>query len=376
MSFQFRIFALKPKNNRSMKYSVSVSKVTKSNLSKADYSNLGFGKVFTDHMFIADYYDGKWQDLRIVPFGHIEMHPAMSSIHYGQSIFEGIKARKDNEGNIIAFRPDMNAKRLNVSATRMAMPTVPEDLFMQAVDMMLQIDEAWIPTDEGKSMYIRPFMFATDEVIGMKRSANYRFMVFLSPVASYYNAPIKVYASSQYVRAFPGGTGFAKTSGNYARTIAPAEEIHEKGFGQILWLDGIEKKYLQEIGTMNIFVVINGKVLTPSLNEGTILPGVTRDSVLHLLKEWNIPTEERRVSIDEIIEAHNNGTLEDAFGAGTAATISPIKAIGYKDLEMILPAFENRTISNRLQEELTGIKDGKIEDIHNWIHKVVIEKVV
>lgn len=359
-----------------MKYNVSVSKVTKSNLSNADYSNLGFGKVFTDHMFIADYYDDKWQDCRIVPFGKIEMHPAMSSIHYGQSIFEGIKARKNEEGEIIVFRPDMNAKRLNISATRMAMPTLSEDLFLQSIDMLLQIDEAWIPTDEGKSMYIRPFMFATDEVIGMKRSANYRYMVFLSPVASYYSAPIKVYASSEYVRAFPGGTGFAKTSGNYARTIAPAEKIHDKGFGQILWLDGIEKKYLQEIGTMNIFVIIDGKVLTPSLDEGTILPGVTRDSVIHLLKEWHIPFEERRVSISEVIEAYHNGKLEDAFGAGTAATISPIKAIGYKEEEILLPAFEGRAISNRLQKELTNVKDGKIKDTRNWVRTISVEKVV
>jgi branched-chain amino acid aminotransferase len=357
-----------------MKYKITIEKTNKSKIANTDFSNLGFGKVFTDHMFVADYRNGEWTDLRIVPFGHIPMHPAMSSIHYGQSIFEGLKAKKDSDGNIIVFRPDMNSKRMNASAKRMAMPEIPQDLFFQAMDQLVLLEQDWIPDGEEASLYIRPFMFATDEFIGIRKSDTYKFMIFTCPVGAYYSAPVKVYASSEYVRAFPGGTGYAKTAGNYARTLQPAEEIAKKGYHQILWLDGIEKKYLQEIGTMNIFVVIDGKVLTPSLDEGTILPGVTRDSVITLLKDLNIPIDERRISIDEILEAYHAGTLEDAFGAGTAATISHIESIGYKDVEYKLPAPEKREISNMLKDLLQKIKDGKTEDKFNWVYKVQKQK--
>ncbi|MEZ4979439.1 MAG: branched-chain amino acid aminotransferase [Chitinophagales bacterium] len=307
-----------------MNYPISITKIAETRISKVDFNNLGFGKVFSDHMFIADYKDGVWKDMRIVPFDYLPMHPAMSSIHYGQSIFEGLKARRRANKDIIVFRPDKNLERMNISAHRMAMPEIPEDLFYSAINELLKLDEKWIPDGENSSLYIRPFLFATDEFIGIRRSDWYKFIIFTSPVSSYYSGDVKVYASDKYVRAFPGGTGFAKTAGNYARAIQPVEEINKKGYQQILWLDGVEKKYLQEIGTMNIFVIIDGVVLTPSLDEGTILPGITRDSVLSLLKDWNIPFEVRRVSIDEIADAHNRGALEDAFGAGTAATISPI----------------------------------------------------
>jgi branched-chain amino acid aminotransferase len=325
-------------------------------------------------MFIADYYDGDWHDTRIVPFDYLPMHPAMSSIHYGQSIFEGLKARKNRNGEIIIFRPNKNLERINRSAMRMAMPEIPEDLFYEGLETLIKLDNLWIPDAEGTSLYIRPFVFATDEFIGIKRSSRYKFIIFTSPVASYYSEPIKVYASDKYVRAFPGGTGFAKTAGNYARAIQPVEEINKRGYQQILWLDGIEKKYLQEIGTMNIFVIIDGVVITPSLDEGTILPGVTRDSVIILLKEWGIPIEERRISIDELTEAHNSGLLQDAFGAGTAATISLIKAIGYHQDEFELPPFEDRHISNRLLKALGGIKTGELEDTHGWLRKITFEK--
>lgn len=353
-----------------MAYNISIQKTAESKLKNTDFSNLGFGKVFTDHMFIADFKNGEWTDCRIVPFGNIPMHPAMSSIHYGQSIFEGMKAKKNADGDIIVFRPDMNVARMNNSAKRMAMPDIPKELFLKAMDQLLLLEKDWIPEGEEASLYIRPFMFATDGFVGIRRSDTYKFVIFTCPVGAYYSAPVKVYASTEYVRAFPGGTGFAKTAGNYARAIQPVEEISKKGYQQILWLDGIEHKFLQEIGTMNIFVVINGKVLTPSLDEGTILPGVTRASVIHLLKEWGVEIEERRVSMDEVLEAHSKGALEEAFGAGTAATISPIVAIGYKDVEYTLPPVENRVISNKLKESLQLIKDGKTDDKYNWIHKV------
>lgn len=353
-----------------MNYQIKVNKTTASRLASEDFNQLGFGKVFSDHMFVVDYDNGAWKDLRIEPFGYLPMHPAMSSIHYGQSIFEGLKARKNEKGEIIIFRPDKNIERMNKSALRMAMPEIPIDLFYQALDELLQLDHTWIPTGDGQSLYIRPYMFATDEFIGIRRSSKYKFIIFTSPVAAYYSEPVKVYASDDYVRAFPGGTGFAKTAGNYARAIQPVEEINKRGYQQILWLDGIDKKYLQEIGTMNIFVIIDGKVITPSLDEGTILPGVTRDTVITLLKEWGIPVEERRISIDEVADAHKAGVLEDAFGAGTAATISQIKAIGYKDKEFTLPVFEEREISMRLLEAITAIKDGKVQDTHGWLRVV------
>lgn len=354
-----------------MNYQFKVNKTTESRIAKENFNDLGFGKVFSDHMFVADYDNGEWGDFRIVPFDYLPMHPAMSSIHYGQSIFEGLKARKNNQGEIIVFRPDKNLERMNRSAVRMAMPEIPEDLFFQALDDLLKLDNQWIPTAEGTSLYIRPYMFATDEFIGIRRSSKYKFIIFTSPVASYYSQAVKVYASDEYVRAFPGGTGFAKTAGNYARAIQPVEEINKRGYQQILWLDGIDKKYLQEIGTMNIFVVIDGKVITPSLVHGTILPGVTRDSVITLLKEWGIPVEERLITIDEVADAYNLGSLEDAFGAGTAATISQIKAIGYKSDEFVLPPAEDRVISTRLLKAITAIKNGEEEDSHQWLHKVI-----
>lgn len=353
-----------------MKYTIKVEKTPQSRLLNQDFSDLGFGRVFSDHMFIADYYEGEWNDFRIVPFDYLPMHPAMSSIHYGQSIFEGLKARKNEQEEVLIFRPDMNLSRMNASANRMAMPTIPEDLFFQALDMLLTLDKAWIPSDPNTSLYIRPYMFATDEFIGIRRSSRYKFIIFTSPVGSYYSEPVKVYASDEYVRAFPGGTGFAKTAGNYARAIKPVEDINKKGYQQILWLDGIKKKYLQEIGTMNIFIVIDGTVITPSLDEGTILPGVTRNCVIQLLKDWGIPIEERSISIDEVADAYNAGFLEDAFGAGTAATISPIKAIGYREDEFTLPPVEERAISQRLLKELTAIKNGEKATEHDWIYKV------
>lgn len=355
---------------------ISVTKVAQSKFETTDLSNLGFGKVFTDHMFIADYKNGAWTDLRIVPFEHIPMHPAMSSIHYGQSIFEGLKAKKDSDGNIIVFRPDMNIKRMNRSAKRMAMPEISEEIFFEGLNQLLKLENKWIPEGEESSLYIRPFMFSTDEFVGIRRSDTYKFIIFTCPVGAYYSAPVKVYASTDYVRAFPKGTGYAKTAGNYARAILPAEEVMKKGYNQILWLDGIEFKYLQEIGTMNIFVVIDGVVLTPSLDEGTILPGVTRDSVISILKDLNIPIEERKVSIDELIEASQNGTLEDAFGAGTAATISFIESIGYKDLDLKLPAIEDRSVSNQLKNILQTIKDGKSVDKFGWMYKINIEQQI
>lgn len=353
-----------------MSQKIAINKIEKSKIDNVDFNNLGFGKNFTDHMFLADFVDGEWQNARIEPFRNFDMHPATSFIHYGQAIFEGLKATKNAKGETIIFRPDMNIKRMNISARRMAMAEFPEDLFLDALDKLVKLDEKWIPTTEGTSLYIRPFSFSSEAVVRIKRSESYTFCIILSPVGAYYSEPVSVYASEKYVRAFPGGTGFAKAAGNYGGAIAPIEEIKDKGFDQILWLDGIEKKYVQEIGTMNFAVVIDGKVLTADLSEGTILPGITRDTALTILKEMNIPFEERKVSMDEIIEASKNGTLEDAFGMGTAAVVSYIKAIGYRDMTIELPPVSERKISTLLRNEIIKQRTNLVEDTHGWIRKV------
>ena len=353
-----------------MSQKIKITQTSKSNFDKIDYNNLGFGVNFTDHMFIADYSDGEWKDARIVPFENFSLHPASSFIHYGQAIFEGLKASKNKKNETIVFRPEMNIRRMNISANRMAMAEFPEELFLNAIDELLTLDEKFIPTEEGTSMYIRPFCFATEQAVRIKRSSSYKFVIILSPVGKYYSEPVKVYASEKYIRAFPGGTGYTKSAGNYGGAIKPVEEIVAKGYNQILWMDGIEKKYVQEIGTMNFAVVIDGKVLTADLSEGTILPGITRDTTLTILKEWGIPVEERKVSIDEIIEAHKNGTLEDAFGMGTAAAITFINEIGYRDLKLNLPPLEKRTLSQRLKTEILKQRQGEVEDTHNWVRVV------
>jgi len=354
-----------------MSEKIKVTKIEKSRIANVDFDNLGFGKVFTDHMFIADFIDGKWQDARIEPFRNFDLHPATSFIHYGQAIFEGLKATKNAKNETIIFRPDANIQRMNISARRMAMEEFPEDLFMEAIETLLRLDEKWIPTAEGTSLYIRPFSFASEAVVRIKKSETYTFAIILSPVAAYYSDPVSVFASEKYVRAFPGGTGFAKAAGNYGGAIFPIEEMKDKGFDQILWLDGVEKKYVQEIGTMNFAVVIDGKVLTADLSEGTILPGITRDTALILMKEMNIPFEERKISMQEIVEAHKNGTLEDAFGMGTAAVVSYIKAIGYKDTIIELPPVSERTISTLLKDAIIKQRRGLVEDTHNWIKTIV-----
>ncbi len=353
-----------------MNHTIKITKTTQSNFDKIDFNNLGFGKEFSDHMFIADYYDGEWHDARIEPFHNFSIHPATSFIHYGQAIFEGLKASKNKNDETIVFRPEKNIERMNISAKRMAMAAFPKELFLDALDKLLILDDKFIPRENGSSMYIRPFCFATEEVVKIKRSSKYRFVIILSPVGSYYFDSVRVYASEEFVRAFPGGTGFTKSAGNYGGAIQPVEEITKKGYDQILWLDGIEKKYVQEIGTMNFAVVINGKVLTADLSEGTILPGITRDTCLTLLKEWGIPYEERAISIDEIIEAYNNGTLEDAFGMGTAAAITYIDEIGFRDMKIVLPALESRTISKRLKTEILKQRQGEVEDTHNWLRVI------
>lgn len=353
-----------------MKYAIPIQKTAKSKLAEIDFDNLAFGKTFTDHMFIAKYKDGEWQDYKIIPTQALQLHPSVTALHYGQAIFEGMKAQRADDGTPLLFRPEDNARRLNNSAYRMAMPDIPVDLFMSGLDELIKLDSEWIPRGEGQSLYIRPFMFASDEYVGIKPSDEYIFCIIASPVGAYYATPVKVYVSEEYTRAFPGGTGFAKVAGNYGAALYPAKQIQKKGYHQVLWLDGLEKKYFQEIGTMNVFFNLGDRLLTPSLEEGTILAGITRNSVITLAKESGMEVEERRITTDEIFHAIESGKLVEAFGSGTAATISHISDIGYRDKNYELPAITDDFFSIRVKKMLDDIKKGKVEDKHNWIHRI------
>ena len=355
-----------------MKYEIKINHAEKSKIDEVDFNNLPFGKFFSDHMFIADYKDGGWKNFRIEPFHNLSLHPATSAFHYGQAIFEGLKAQKDSAGNALVFRPESNAKRFNLSAERMGMPSLPEGLFTQAIEEIVRIDHQWIPSGELSSLYIRPFMMAVDEYVGIKESDDYTFIIFTSPVGAYYSSPVKVFISEDYIRAFPGGVGFAKCAGNYGASLLPLRFAKQKGYDQVLWLDGIEKKYFQECGTMNVFFVINNILITPPLEGGTILDGVTRNSVIALARKQGYIVEERDISTDEFFRELALGHVQEAFGAGTAATIAPIIGIGFHDKYFELPAIETRVISTAVKKELFAIKSGEIADEFGWMLKIPI----
>lgn len=348
---------------------ISIKKVQNSRINEVDFDNIPFGKVYSDHMFIADYEDGQWSDLRIVPYENLSLAPASSVIHYGQSVFEGLKAYKNSKGEAVVFRPEANAKRLNKSAERMCIPEVPEELFIQAMTELLNLDSAWIPKKENTALYIRPFVFAMDDYIGIKPSEKYRFMIITCPVGAYYSEPVKVKIETEFTRAAKGGTGYAKAAGNYAGSLYPAKLAQKQGYHQLVWTDATEHKYIEESGTMNIMFVINDTLITPEASS-TILRGITRDSVLTLARDWGMKVEERRVSISEVIEAAKNGSLKEAFGAGTAATIAHIALIGHDGVDYKLPAIEEREFSNKVLKAMDAIKLGEAEDKFDWIYKL------
>lgn len=345
---------------------ISVERCTVSSLNSVDWENLQFGRVFTDHMFITEYSDGKWHDPRIIPFQEIAMHPAMSAIHYGQSIFEGLKAYRHEQGRLSIFRPDMNAKRFNESAERMCMPKVSEELFLESIRKLVSIDSEWVPNKPGYSLYIRPFMFATDTWVGIKPSETYKFMILLSPVGNYYSDLLRVKIEPFYTRAAEGGVGRAKASGNYGASLYPAKQAQDQNFHQLIWTDAKEHRYIEESGTMNIMFIINNVLITPSEEQDTILRGITKRSIIELALSWGVKVEERKVSVDEVIEALRNGSMQDAFGAGTAATLAQIDEISYKDELFKLPPVESRTLSNRVKRHLDALKIGKIDDTFSW----------
>lgn len=339
---------------------------------KPDESNLVFGRIFTDHMFIMDYEEGKgWYDPRIVPYGMLEVPPSMSVLHYGQAVFEGMKAYKGPDGRILLFRPDENMKRLNRSNERTCIPEIDEEFCLEAIKELVNLDREWVPGAEGSSLYIRPFIIATDPALGLKPSSSYKFIVILSPVGAYYPQginPVNIYVETEYIRAIPGGTGYAKTSGNYAASMKAQAEALEKGFIQVLWTIG-ERPMVQEVGSMNVFFKIDGEVITPEL-DGSILPGITRDSVIRLLKSWDVPVVERRIYLDEIFEAAEEGKLEESFGTGTAAVISPIGSLNWEGREITINNGKMGELSAKIYDELTGIQTGKKPDPFGWIVEV------
>ncbi len=352
---------------------IKISKTTTPK-QKPDQNNLGFGKIFTDHMFMMNYTEGiGWHDARIEPFHDITLSPACVVFHYGQVMFEGLKAYRGEDGKTRLFRPIMNARRTNSSNKRLCIPELPEEMFVEAVKAIVKVDEDWIPTAPGTSLYIRPFIIATDAFLGVAPSKTYLFCIILSPSGAYYASglkPVGIWIEDDYVRAVRGGMGFAKTGGNYACSLAAQVKAHDDGYSQVLWLDGVERKYIEEVGAMNIMFKINGKIVTPMLN-GSILPGITRDSVLQLCRHWNIPVEERKISVYELLEAQEKGTLEEVFGTGTAAVISPVGKLRYKDEVMTIGDGSIGPVSQKLYDTVTGIQWGKIKDEFGWT--VIVE---
>ncbi|NLK75452.1 MAG: branched-chain amino acid aminotransferase [Clostridiales bacterium] len=334
---------------------------------------LKFGTIFTDHMFLMNYETNKgWHNPRVVPYQPLQLEPSAMVFHYGQEMFEGLKAYKTQDGRTLLFRPDKNIERANRTNRRICIPEIPEEDFLQAIKTVVKVDEAWVPTKEGTSLYIRPFIIATDPFLGVRPSDTYLFIIILSPVGAYYPEglnPVKIWIEDEYVRAVRGGIGEAKTGGNYVASLKSQVKAHEAGYSQVLWLDGVERKYVEEVGAMNIFFKIDGKVITPELN-GSILPGVTRDSVIALCKDWGIPTEERRISIDEIYEAYQSGALEEVFGTGTAAVISPVGQLRWDEHIMQVKDGGIGPLSQKLYDTITGIQLGRVEDRFNWTVEV------
>ena len=347
-----------------MKDTIKITKVTESKAHEVDLNNSVMGTRFTDHMFICDYQNGEWINPRIEPLTLIPTHPAAMALHYGQAIFEGMKATLGKDGTPLLFRPDQNAKRMNYSADRMGMPAFPEDLFVEALKQLVAIEKDWVPTQKGSALYLRPFMYADEPFIGMRAATSYKFIVIASPAGPFFSRPIKLYAENKYVRAVNGGTGEAKAAGNYAAAIRPTEYAKAKGYDQVLWLDAQNFEYIQEVGTMNIFIKIGGKFITPDLS-GSILAGITRMSVIELLKHKGFEVEERPITLTEIKEAHANGTLEEAFGVGTAVGIAMIEEIGNEDFKIAFT--KGNPVGNDVQDTLNKIKVQELEDTFGWI---------
>ncbi|MEC8884716.1 MAG: branched-chain amino acid aminotransferase [Bacteroidota bacterium] len=350
-----------------MSYNIAIKKIEKSKVDTIDFNNIPLGTSFTDHMFICDYKDGQWQNPRIEPLALIPTHPAAMALHYGQAIFEGMKANVDEDGTPMLFRADKNAARLNFSADRMGMPNVPEELFVEGLKQLVAMDKAWIPPQDGSALYLRPFMYADEAFIGMRAATSYKFIIMASPAGPFFSKRIKLWAEKKFVRAVDGGTGEAKAAGNYAAAIRPTELAKAKGYDQVLWLDAVEHEYIQEVGTMNIFFKIDGKFITPR-RDGAILDGITRMSVIDILKDKGFDVIERPITLTEIRDASEKGLLEEAFGTGTAVGIAYIQSIGTENGDIHVS--DESPVGLEVNDTLNAIKTGKIEDKFNWMIKV------
>lgn len=348
--------------------SIKITKVKESKVGTIDFNNLPFGEICTDHFYVAEYADGRWTSEVIKPLTYFRTHPANLAWHYGQSIFEGMKASKHHDGTPLLFRVEQHARRMNASARRMCMPEIPEEMFINAVESMVKLEQSWIPPQAGSALYIRPFMFATDEFIGVRPSRTYKFVIFTCPVGPYYATPVSLRAEDKYVRATPGGVGEAKTAGNYAASLYPAKVAKEAGYDQVMWMDPYEFKYIQEVGTMNIFFVIGKKIYTPALN-GAILRGITRDTIITILKDKGYKVIEENLSIDKVIKAHENGKLKEVWGTGTAAVVSMVNKIAVGDTVIKLKP-KNYEVGPMLKSMIDGMRVGKVEDSRGWIQKV------
>ncbi len=348
---------------------IRVTKIQHSKLQDFSTESIPFGKYFTDHMLEADYENGEWKNVEIKPYQPLLLSPSVAALHYGQAIFEGIKAYKNAAGEAFIFRPLDNYRRFNISAARLEMPPVPEEIFMEGMRRLVEMDKSWIPAKPDHALYIRPFMFCAEEVIGVKPGDLYKFLIILSPTGPYYSAPMRIHVEEHYTRAAPGGVGFAKVAGNYAASLLATTEARKKGYYQVLWTDAKEHKYAEEIGTMNVFFVIGGKAVTPDLTTGTILDGITRRSAITVLRDMGIGVEEKRVSLDEVEAAYKQGLLTEVFGTGTAATISFIRELKYRDTVMTLEE-SKWTVAPELKRRLDGIKDGSHPDTHGWMLRI------
>lgn len=344
---------------------IEVERVARSRIGQVDFVNIPFGRTFADHMFIAEYRHGEWTNLRIVPYANMTISPASPAIHYGQAIFEGLKAFHGSDNETRVFRPHDNWKRLNISADRLGLVNVPEKIFMEGIAALIDLDRAWIPTTPAGSLYIRPFLFSADEYIGIRPSRDFNFMIINSPTGTYYSAPLKVKIETHYTRAVEGGMGFAKASGNYAAAIYPSALAAAQGYHQLIWTDGKKHEYIEESGTMNVMFVMGDTLITPALSD-SILAGITRDSVLTIAREWGIKVEERKISVKELIDGLLEGKLKEAFGVGTAATIAPIETIGYEGADYPLPPVDESGFVARVYAELEGIKRGTRQDLFGW----------
>ena len=343
---------------------IRIEHTPKSRLTAVDFNNLQFGNILSDHMLVAEYADGQWKDVSIVPYGDITVSPSVSALHYGQSIFEGIKAYRFQDGTISIFRPDKNHERFNKSAARLSMPEVPEEIFMGGLKALIKLDQNWVPSTPGSSLYIRPFMFATESALGVHPSISYKFMIITGPVGAYYSKPLKLKVETHYTRAAEGGVGFSKNAGNYALSLYPTQLAQEEGFDQLMWTDAREHKYIEEAGTANLLFRVGDTIITPS--GSTILHGVTRRTIVEIARHWGYQAEERKVSVQELIDGIQDGSVTEAFAAGTAATLTPITEIGYEGKLYTLPDPASREFSIKVLQYLNDLRYGRIADEFGW----------